>query len=51
MSNKSGGKLTYFIIGAVVVGALAIGFFMLQEQNEPDLSIDVSEEGIDVETN
>lgn len=51
MANKSGGNALYFIIGAIVVAVLAVGFFMIQEQNEPDLSIDVSSEGIDVETN
>ncbi len=51
MANKSGGNALYFIIGAVVVAVLAVGFFMVQESNEPDFSIDVSESGIDVETN
>lgn len=51
MANKSGGNALYIIIGAIVVAVLAVGFFMVQESNEPDLSIDVSDSGIDVETN
>jgi hypothetical protein len=51
MAKKSGGNALYFIIGAVVVAVIAVGFFMVQESNEPDFSIDVSESGIDVETN
>lgn len=51
MANKSSGNPLYLIIGAVVVAVLAVGFFMVQDSNEPDLSIDVSESGIDVETN
>ena len=51
MSNKSGGNTTYFILGAIVVAIIAGAFFLFQESNEPDLSIDVSESGIDVETN
>jgi hypothetical protein len=51
MANKSGGNALYFIIGAVVVAVLAGAFFLFQESNEPDLSIDVGESGIDVETN
>lgn len=51
MANKSGGNALYFIIGAIVVAVLAVSFFMYQESQEPDLSIDVSESGIDVETN
>jgi hypothetical protein len=51
MANKSGGNALYFIIGAAVVAAIAVAFFVMQESNEPDLSIDVSEDGIEVETN
>lgn len=51
MSNKSGGNALYFILGAIAVAILAGGYFMIQESNEPDLAIDVSEDGIDVETN
>jgi hypothetical protein len=51
MAKKSGGNALYFIIGAAVVAILAVGFFMTQESNEPDLSIDVSESGIDIQTN
>lgn len=51
MAKKSGGNALYFIIGAAVVAVLAVGFFMTQKSNEPDLSIDVSESGIDIQTN
>lgn len=51
MANKSGGNAMYFIIGAIVVAVIAVGVFMVQESNEPDLSIDVGESGIDIDTN
>lgn len=51
MANKSGGNALYFIIGAAVVAVIAVAFFMFQESNDPDLSIDVNENGIDIETN
>lgn len=51
MANKTSGNALYFIIGAVVVAVLAGGFFMVQQSNEPDLSIDIGESGLDIETN
>jgi uncharacterized protein YpmB len=51
MASKSGGNALYFIIGAIVVAIIAAAFFMFQESNEPDLAIDVGEDGLTVETN
>lgn len=51
MAKKPSGNALYIIIGAVVVAVIAVGYFMVQESNEPDFSISVGENGIDVETN
>lgn len=53
MSDGSGSNRgLYFIVGALLVAVLVLGYFFMQEkQNEPDLSIDVNEQGIDINTN
>lgn len=51
MANKSGGKTTYFVIGAALAALIAVIFFLVQEQNEPELEISVGDDGIAVDTN
>ena len=54
MANNSGGggKGIYFIVGALVVAVLGMGYFMIQNQtDEPDLAIEFSEDGIKVDGN
>jgi hypothetical protein len=50
--NKSKNGL-YFIIGALLVAVLGLGYFVYsgQSADEPDLAIEVSEDGIDIDTN
>lgn len=52
MPNKSN-KTLYFIIGALVVAVLGLGYmyFTGQSADKPTLSIDFDDNGIDVETN
>ena len=50
MSNNNGSK--NMIIGALLVIALGLGGYVLYQQSqEPDLSISVSEDGIDISGN
>ncbi|MDB2439126.1 hypothetical protein N9W89_10450 [Hellea sp.] len=52
MANNSGdgGKGIYFIVGALVVAVLGLGFMVMQGQGDkPDLAISVSEDGIEVD--
>lgn len=58
MSNQSDGSSNgtlYFIVGALVAGAVAFGVYYFTQgggQTSPDeVSISVSEDGIDVEGN
>jgi hypothetical protein len=54
MSDTSGSnKALYFIVGALLVTVLGLGYMYMsgQSANEPTLSIDVNEDGIDVDTN
>lgn len=43
----------YFIVGAALVAVLALGYMMATGHfsDDPDLSIEVSEDGIDLDTN
>lgn len=52
MSNKNN-KGLYFIIGALVVAVLGLGYMYIsgQSADKPTLSIDVDDDGIDIETN
>lgn len=45
-------KLKYFIFGGLAVVALVVGYMAVTGQltDEPDLAIEVSEDGIDVDT-
>ncbi|RKQ71852.1 hypothetical protein DES40_1183 [Litorimonas taeanensis] len=54
MSNRSdSNKGLYFIVGALLVAVLGLGYMYIsgQSADEPTLSIDVDEDGIDVDTN
>lgn len=54
MANNSGqgGRGIYFIVGALVVAVLGMGYFIMQGQaDKPDLAIEVSEDGIDIDSN
>lgn len=54
MANNSGngGKGIYMIVGALIVAVLGLGYMVMQSQaDKPDLAIEVSEDGIDVDTN
>lgn len=50
MSNKSGSK--NIIIAVLVLIALGLGGYVYHQQTtEPDLSIDISKDGLDIDTN
>ena len=52
MAEQSTGKGIYFIVGALVIAVLGLGYVLMSQQaDEPDLAISVSEDGIDVDTN
>ena len=54
MANNSGdgGKGIYLIVGALTVAVLGLGYMVMQGQaDKPDLAIEVSEDGIDIDTN
>lgn len=54
MANNSGngGKGIYLIVGALIVAVLGLGYMVVQGQaDKPDLAVEVSEDGIDVDTN
>ena len=49
--NEGGNKGLYFVVGALVVAVLVLGYFFMQSQaDEPDLSIEVNEEGLEIDT-
>ena len=50
--EKSSNGMLYFIVGALVVAVLGMGYVMYNGsgQSDSDLSISVSEDGIDVDT-
>lgn len=50
-SQNGGGKGLYFILGALVVAVAVMAYLQFAPSNEPDLSIDFGEGGIEVETN
>ena len=40
------------IVGALIVAVLGLGYIVMQGQaDKPDIAIDVSEDGIDIDTN
>lgn len=40
------------IVGALIVAVLGLGYVVMQDQaNKPDIAIDVSEDGIHIDTN
>jgi len=53
MADNNANKGLYFIVGALVVAVLGLGYMYItgQSADEPTLSIDVGEDGIDVDTN
>jgi len=53
MADSNSNKGLYFIVGALVVAVLGLGTLYLtgQSADEPTLSIDVGEDGIDIDTN
>jgi len=52
MADKStGGKGLYLIIGGLVVTVAVLAYFMFAPSNQPDLTIDIGDSGIEVETN
>lgn len=49
-NSGKGGNTLYFIIGALVVAVLALGFYVMQEEaDKPGIQIEVSEDGIKVD--
>lgn len=53
MTNKNGNSSgLYMIVGALVVVVLGLGYMVATGQfaDEPDLSIEVSEDGLDIDT-
>ena len=52
MAQSSGGKRSmYLVIGALIVVAGVLAYMLWQEENEdPGLSISVTEDGVEVET-
>ena len=54
MANKNtSGKGLYFVLGALVVGVLGMGFMMYsgQSADKPDLSIEITDKGLEVDSN
>jgi len=53
MSNNSNSKSgLYFIVGALLVAVLGLGFVVMNGQaDKPDLTIDIGEDGLDIDTN
>ena len=51
--NNGSGKGIYFIVGALVIAVLGLGYMYIsgQSADEPDLAIEVDENGIDVDSN
>lgn len=48
--NGRGGL--YMIVGALVVAVLGLGYFVMQGQaDKPDLSIEFSEDGVEIDSN
>jgi len=52
MAGNSGNKNgLYMIVGALIVVVLGMGYVIMQNQaDKPDLAIEVSEDGIDIDT-
>jgi len=54
MSNNSGngrGGL-YMIVGVLVVAVLGLGFIVMQDKaDKPDLAIELSEDGLEIDSN
>lgn len=51
MSDKNSNNALYLIVGALIFGVLVLGYVVYSGQaDEPDLAIEVSEDGIDVDT-
>ncbi len=51
MSERNSNKSLYLIIGVLIAVAIGLGTMYLSEKSdEPTLSIDVNEDGIDINT-
>ena len=50
MSEQISNKFVYFIIGALVVAVAVLSYFMFFNADEPDLSISVGGETLEVDT-
>jgi len=53
MKPSSNNKSLYFIVGALLIAVIGIGAVMYKNQvvDKPALSIELGEDGLDVETN
>lgn len=54
MANPNGNKNgLYLIVGALLVAVLALGYMVVSGEfgDKPDLAIEVSEDGLDVDSN
>jgi len=53
MNSSSNNKGLYFIVGALVIAVIGMGAVMYKNQiaDKPAISIDLGEDGLDVETN
>jgi hypothetical protein len=51
--NNGSGKGIYFIVGALVIAVLGLGYLYIsgQSADKADLSISVDDGGLDVDTN
>jgi len=50
-NNSGGGKGLYLIIGGLVVAVAVMAFMLFAPSDEPDLSIDIGDGGIEIDTN
>ncbi len=48
--NSGANKGLYFIVGALVVAVAVIAYLMMGGNDEPDLSIKLGEDGIEIDT-
>lgn len=49
--NNGGGKGLYLIVGGLVVAVAVMAFMLFAPSNDPDLSIDIGDGSIEVDTN
>lgn len=53
MSNEKSKSRLYFIVGALLVAVLGLGYMVISGQggDKPDLAIEFDENGVDIDTN